>query len=546
MQSVSEWKATRQQTTPKASGIDFSQINLKGIPLSKRITQGAKDIGREIIKLPLRMGASVADIGLSGAALLGSEKAAQGLKNVEAQGGYEAPFGIGKIRAIGDTGERVNIGGTQFPVSSLKDITGAGLEAASYLPIARLPSLGAQALKTSVPTAAKAFAKEGAIAGGIGGAGHEMQSPESTLGSTLKAGAIGTGLGTVLGAGIGAAAPVVGRGLQTLLRKGVEEAPKPMTVNEWKAAGKPKQTMEEYSKSQGYEPYISPENLPTIEMGTKPKATVPKKDEPLRIVPEKAPEQPSNLPVIEAGTKPIKIPPTPKVSRETPLPTLFQKTATPRATTPTRPSIVEVKPTEAANVPSPIQVRTPSPRQGAFKSRVYERLKTEHPELEGSVGYTPIKLKQEAEKAVNLIAKDKQEAFDIAMGKKVSDDITSTSVNIALAEKALDEGNISLFTRLVKNRSLAQTRRGQEIVSEKGSVNDNSTSRYVKDLIAMRLDKLGSKYLADIRDLGKKTGTKQRGTNRIEKEVGTLQKNIKERKISMADARELLDALACV
>ena len=99
-----------------------------------------------------------------------------------------------------------------------------------------------------------------------------------------------------------------------------------------------------------------------------------------------------------------------------------------------------------------------------------------------------------------MIAESKQKAFDVAMGKETLPDITSTAVNIAMSEKALADGDMRLYGRLVRNRSLEQTRRGQEIVSERGSVTDNSTARYVKELVASRLDALGKNYLSGLKE----------------------------------------------
>ena len=1057
MQSVSQWKASKVNTAPVSStpttglqnvgqwkksqqqspqGIDFSQATIK--PPKFSLGTFIKDTAKEAAKLPLRMGASVADIGLSGAALLGSEKAKTALENTKKQGGYEAPFGIGKVRAISDTGETVDIKGTQFPVTSLKDIAGAGAEAASYLPIARLPALGAQALKQTIIQGAKAFGKEGAIAGGVGGAGHELQNPESTFGSVAEAGAIGSLGGAVLGGALGGSVPILGRGVSKLTGK------KPLSVAEWKDAGKPTapieaplapesartapitpkvenipsnaeeiqiarfnfdatykqgkwtvpvdrqvewqsalkqirkdnltyqefsnaqpkiinplqplsdaldkvssrlegdnftrqgisslqanmdsmdlptfvnklekiignmegnrfaseglneilvkakagiqkeltrgtqlkqitsplaqeaQTLEEFVKAQGTPTFSggseitkewsnekiggfgtifrgrnelgggiyitnSPEYAKTFgsqltesslknnlklldvreeskEIGISAVNKIKKgfdsydrylKNGGEELLPTDYPNEildkiqavyggnstnilkkagfdgivgdesriggqggtvwnifdAKNIKTksqltdiwnkatkgVEALTKTSQRPAADlisggKLSAETgtasiqsspvkvsslrnaaddlsnisakPLPDLIeslkispdsatnlvpadvasirelytnidkkasafleimQKGIDAGARVPSKTdgpyrSIIDIKrlssildkigrkrikkpysasdmgdlirgdlmvdsPSQALkvldsmkeyvepgsvgnhfeapnewgyrgmnyNIKLPdgtiteVQVHTPlssaikdaihplyskyrssteipesafiesrklaeqaeakflkggTPKADPqFQSRVFERLKAENPSLEGDLNYNPIKLKEDAEKAVNLITKDKQKAFDIAMGKESSSDVTSTAVNIAMAEKALNEGNIPLYTRLIKNRSLEQTRRGQEIVAEKGSVTDNSTSRYVKELIALRLEKLGNKYLADVKDIGKKTSAKQKGTNRIEKEVQKMQTQIKEKKLTMADARELLDALACV
>jgi hypothetical protein len=179
-------------------------------------------------------------------------------------------------------------------------------------------------------------------------------------------------------------------------------------------------------------------------------------------------------------------------------------------------------------------------------SRVYERLQAEHPELDGKVQYTPIRLQEEADKAAKLIETDKQKAYRVAMGIESSDEITSTATNIAMAEKALADGNDKLYAQLTKNRSLAQTRRGQEIVSEKGSVTDNSTSRYVKELIATRLDKLGKNYLQGV-EVGNKTlgKGKSKGIAAIDREVAKAQKKLTARTIDIHDAQSILDKITC-
>jgi len=180
-----------------------------------------------------------------------------------------------------------------------------------------------------------------------------------------------------------------------------------------------------------------------------------------------------------------------------------------------------------------------------FASRVYRRLQAENPELKGEAVAERMQLKADATKAVKLIEEDKQQAFRIAMGVETSSNVTSTATNIAMAEKALAEGNNTLYARLVKNRSLAQTRRGQELVAEKGSVTDNSASRYTKELIKIRLEKLGNKYLSGI-SLKKNQMTKtQKATKILDKEVDKAMKKLDNKKFDMKKAQELIDSLRC-
>jgi hypothetical protein len=180
-----------------------------------------------------------------------------------------------------------------------------------------------------------------------------------------------------------------------------------------------------------------------------------------------------------------------------------------------------------------------------FTSRVYKRLQEEYPQLKGDLPVDAITLKADARKAVELIAKDKEQAYRIAMNIETSPDVTSTAVNIAMTEKALRDGNNTLASTLIKNRSLAQTRRGQEIVSERGSVNDNSTSRYVKELISSRLDKLGKKYLNGIEDMTKKYTPKEKAMKALDKEVEKVKGKIKNKSMDMKEAQSLIDSLAC-
>lgn len=179
-----------------------------------------------------------------------------------------------------------------------------------------------------------------------------------------------------------------------------------------------------------------------------------------------------------------------------------------------------------------------------MQSRVYERLKAEQPEsLKSDVKYDTINLKNQAEKAAKLISEDKQKAFRIAMGAEDSKDVTSASVNIAMAEQALEEGNTSLYSQLVTKRSLDQTRRGQEIVSERASVSDNSTSRYVKELINQRMEGLGN---LSLKQRVHKGTAKEKAITRINDEVANAQKIINKRKVlDIKSAQAIIDGLAC-
>lgn len=189
----------------------------------------------------------------------------------------------------------------------------------------------------------------------------------------------------------------------------------------------------------------------------------------------------------------------------------------------------------------PKEVKVPV-KQG--QSRVFQRLQQENPEqLKGDLPYDKAVLETEFNKAANRIVKDKQDAFDVAMGRKQVNDIESVATNIEMAERALKDGNNTLYEKLVRKRSIDQTRRGQAIVAEKASIEDNSTARYVKDLISTRLDKLGRKYLSGLKE---GSTIKKRATEIIDGKVGQLEIKIKRGKLDTKTALKLLDELACV
>jgi hypothetical protein len=186
-----------------------------------------------------------------------------------------------------------------------------------------------------------------------------------------------------------------------------------------------------------------------------------------------------------------------------------------------------------------------------LQSRVYERLKEEHPNiLTDDASREAIVLKEEAKKAVDLIEKDKQRAYEIAMNQDGDKDYLSASVNIALADQALAEGNNALFNKLTRARSFAQTRRGQEIVAEKGSIEDNSVAKYVKDLLAERMLKVGNDLSSPTQKakqkISKKTSSKV-AMEKIETDVKKVEKEFKKysKELDIKEAQALIDSLVC-
>lgn len=178
------------------------------------------------------------------------------------------------------------------------------------------------------------------------------------------------------------------------------------------------------------------------------------------------------------------------------------------------------------------------------QSRVFERLQKENPEqLQGELPYDRAILKKEFDSAARRIVANKQQAYEEAMGRTATTDIKSVTTNIEMAEQALKAGDNVLYEKLTRSRSIAQTRRGQAIVAEKGSVEDNSVARYVKDLVSSRLETLGKKYLSGLKE---GDTIKKRAVEIIDGKVEQLDIRIKKGKLDVKTALKLLDELTCL
>lgn len=180
----------------------------------------------------------------------------------------------------------------------------------------------------------------------------------------------------------------------------------------------------------------------------------------------------------------------------------------------------------------------PDKKAQKLESRVYSRLKEQLQETD-VVEYSVKHLKDLAKSSTSLIEKNPDKAYRVSMGLDKPKGIqTSASVNIALAEKALSDGQFDIASSLVKNRSLAQTARGQEIVSEK-LLTDNSTQRYLKELISRRLK--DQKGLFNPQALkGDKTHPVIRN---IKEQAQKAVKSVKD--FDIADAQSFIDSIIC-
>jgi hypothetical protein len=202
-------------------------------------------------------------------------------------------------------------------------------------------------------------------------------------------------------------------------------------------------------------------------------------------------------------------------------------------------------------ISSPQVTKTPKaatpPAVTATEGRVYERMKAENPDVfTDETSREAVTLKEEARKAIAVVEKDKQEAFDIAVGARTSNEALSSATNIALTEKAIQEGNTELANRLVRSRSINLKRMGREISAERLAIGDDSYTRYLNDLIDTRLNKLGNKFTEKITGKAKGMSQTERSLAVIDDGVDKAMKQIASKKLTVNDALDLLEKMRCI
>ena len=121
--------------------------------------------------------------------------------------------------------------------------------------------------------------------------------------------------------------------------------------------------------------------------------------------------------------------------------------------------------------------------------------------------------------------------------------ITETAIARVAAQRALERNDHALWSQLVASRSLRQTRRGQEIVSEKGQVTNDSPEYFIRQVLkekqAVALEKKGWVYAF-------KKKKKMSFAMMIEDEVENAKTKV-DKAISnnLKSAQSILDSITC-
>lgn len=215
--------------------------------------------------------------------------------------------------------------------------------------------------------------------------------------------------------------------------------------------------------------------------------------------------------------------------------------------TETQPKQPKSKPREQLPGQQPVVSRTKTVKESKAFSRVRDRLQEQ---TDNDTTYNPVNLEENARRAVEYIEKNPVKALRIAKGiDPAPSNITETAIAIALAENAALEKDYKLQADLEASRSLRQTRRGQEIVTERGRFNDESPHRYMQQLLATRLSKVG-KRISGLKGLAFSERTdvskqKQAVVEKIATETTKAAKKVDTIKTRIQSAQEIIDALRC-
>jgi hypothetical protein len=161
--------------------------------------------------------------------------------------------------------------------------------------------------------------------------------------------------------------------------------------------------------------------------------------------------------------------------------------------------------------------------------------------LELGIEYDPISIKEQVAKAIAFVGKSVDEAKKIAYGAVNQTDILDNAIRLAYFQKQIEAENFDEAARIANWIRSENTRLGQEIVVNKGFLDDTSVANFTKQLVTAKMEKAGA-------GLGKamKKSPIKRVNKRVKKEVLTLKERVAAaRKKDFAQAQEIIDSLRC-
>lgn len=185
--------------------------------------------------------------------------------------------------------------------------------------------------------------------------------------------------------------------------------------------------------------------------------------------------------------------------------------------------------------------RQPIATEGAIKkSRNFQRVKDSlQIETENDPTYNQANLNNDTAKAIKFVDSNPEMAKKVIFGfEQVPEGITLTAIDHAYSEYLRENGQFQEQAEVERAHSFRLTRFGQEIVAERGRLNDTSTEFFMKQVIAGRLTNISKKGKID-----KKTAAK--GYDVITKKAVDLKNQVTKDTNKIQDAQALIDMLTC-
>jgi hypothetical protein len=195
-----------------------------------------------------------------------------------------------------------------------------------------------------------------------------------------------------------------------------------------------------------------------------------------------------------------------------------------------------------------ISQETANNKEDVKQSRVFQRARAKYEGLQSSadVTYDVKTLEDQIARAMDMSEKDPVRFKKIALGQmNAPEGVTDTAVNIVYAEKMLAEGNNAEAFRAIRNHSLKQTERGQEIAMENArATNVNDAQAFIQKVIEAKMMNAGKKlYEFSTKE---KTGSAKRATTeKIKQEVKRVKEVIDKKQLDIDEAQKLIDELGC-
>lgn len=190
-------------------------------------------------------------------------------------------------------------------------------------------------------------------------------------------------------------------------------------------------------------------------------------------------------------------------------------------------------------------------KESAFLERVKEQLLSTDPtsfEFDEQTGkYNEMNLEENAQRATDFIVSNPKEAIAVSLGLiNPPQGVTANAIGLGTMLKARDEKNFNLYRDIATSVTLRSTRLGQEIVSLRGQMNDNSPENFVKRAINARMKNISKSLLKDVEIAGRSlSDTKKEVTKKIDEETVKLKKKLSKDKIKIQKAQDIIDALRC-